>query len=100
MTSARDRWSWTDNAACADPSVDPDIFFPSEGDTATQAKARAICLGCAVKDTCFSYPFRDDRGHRSKEAGVWGAATPENRDATKRELINRARRKAGPKTEG
>lgn len=100
MSSVRDRWLWTDGAACADPRLDihPDVFFP---DSTTElndrskedvARAREICLGCPVQDTCFSFPFRDDRGHRAKEAGVWGAATPENRDAVKRELVNRARR--------
>ena len=107
--SARDRWQWTDRAACADPALKlhPDVFFPpATGEKTDRSRedverAREVCRGCAVKDTCFAFPFRDDRGHRAKEEGVWGAATPENRDATRRELANRARRdKAREKTEG
>ena len=96
---------WTDKAACADPKlkIHPDVFFPvsttedSKVSKEDVARARWICAGCAVKDTCFTFPFRDDRGHRGREEGVWGAATPEDRDATKRVIANRARREADRK---
>ena len=67
------RTEWTEHAACR--GMDPDIFFPTEGDT--YARARAICDGCEVRDDCLdeslSLPWSEDR------AGMFGGLTPRER---------------------
>ncbi|WP_163553960.1 WhiB family transcriptional regulator, partial [Candidatus Frankia alpina] len=54
-TSAHAVPSWRHTAACADPEVDPEIFFP-EGTTGPAerqaAEARTVCAGCPVRTPC------------------------------------------------
>ncbi len=92
--SARDRWQWIDGAACTAPDVDPDVFFPHEGDTEpnrkAQERAKEICRGCVVRDTCLHTVFHDIAG--PKQEGVWGGATYEDREDVRREVAKRKRR--------
>lgn len=59
---------WTRQAACA--SVDPDLFFPTDGDSASVAKARKICRSCDAAAECEAYARRN-----REEFGVWGGKT-------------------------
>ena len=54
---------------CAE--ADPDLFFDDE----RAAKAVALCSGCPARQACLAYAL----GH--EEFGVWGGATPAQRDA-------------------
>lgn len=67
-----DGGSWRVRAACHDPDIDPEIFFPDPGGSASHAKK--VCRRCPVTAECLRYAL--DRG---REAGVWGATTPEER---------------------
>jgi WhiB family redox-sensing transcriptional regulator len=53
-------------------SVDPEVFFPSDG-VGVEA-ARRICDGCPVKEPCLEYAI----SHRV-EHGVWGGASERER---------------------
>lgn len=53
-------------------SVDPEVFFPSDG-VGVEA-ARRICDGCPVKEPCLEYAIV----HRV-EHGVWGGASERER---------------------
>ncbi|HUK68238.1 MAG TPA: WhiB family transcriptional regulator [Streptosporangiaceae bacterium] len=44
---------WKDAALCA--QVDPDLWFPADGSSATAATARRICAGCPVRAECLDY---------------------------------------------
>lgn len=69
------RLDWQDDAACTtswQPVDDP--FFPdTERDPAAEAKA--ICGACSVRVSCLSAALV-----REEEHGVWGGATPADRD--------------------
>jgi len=49
----------------------PDVFFPSNGDSGTQA--RQICAACAVRDDCLGYAISAD------EFGIWGGLDQDER---------------------
>ncbi len=57
-------------ALCADPRVDPDVFFKA-GTTRT---AKKICRQCPVKIECFAYAYSqvDEQGELY---GVWGGTS-------------------------
>ena len=60
---------WTD-AACADPWIDPEIFFAKE----TERQAVAICDACPLKAMCAEYAVTNEM-----EYGVWGGLNEEQR---------------------
>lgn len=64
------RDEWRDEAACADS--DPDLFFPTPGGSATEAKA--ICAGCPVRDECLADAIRT-----GEEYGVRGGVSARQR---------------------
>lgn len=75
--------TWRDNAACH--GMDPAVFFPiaetrSQQDAAW-AKERAVqvCRACPVTSQCLHYALDMDETY-----GVWGATTPDDRDALRR----------------
>jgi WhiB family redox-sensing transcriptional regulator len=72
---------WRHDAACI--GVDPDVFFPAEG--MSEARAKAICAGCRVRDECLAYSIET-----RMDSGVWGGLTgPERR------MVRRSLRRAG-----
>lgn len=75
---------WRSRAACA--GMNPDIFYPvlpggRGGGPARHAldRAVAICRRCPVAHECLNYSL-DNR----EEHGVWGATTPQDRQALHR----------------
>ena len=54
----------TPNVAWACAGIDPDVFFPVDGDEL--AAAIAICDGCAVRHLCRTIAMA------RAESGVWG----------------------------
>jgi WhiB family redox-sensing transcriptional regulator len=73
--------SWRQHAACQ--GLDPEIFYPVSDEDADVAKA--VCAGCAVRQTCLEYAL----GSRERD-GVWGGATEKER----RRIIRQRRRTA------
>ena len=70
-------------AACK--GADPDLFFGPDAEFVTgrqerEAKAKAICAGCPVRDACLAYALD------AREAyGVWGGANEDERRAMLRQ---------------
>jgi WhiB family redox-sensing transcriptional regulator len=63
---------WFDKANCA--GVDPDLFFPERGDTATVKEAKAVCSGCVVRLRCLNYAIVNGETH-----GIWGGTSERQR---------------------
>lgn len=88
--------NWRDQSACKD--VDPEIFFPLSENGVKAAKgseeAKSYCRVCPVNVECFDSAIQHERvGARH---GVWGGATPTERDiweAHERNAIRRATRR-------
>lgn len=72
-----------EDRACAQPDVDPEIFFPdrANGGRADYGDARAICGRCPHTAACLDWALTTRQDH-----GMWGMTTPEERRA----LIKRA----------
>jgi WhiB family redox-sensing transcriptional regulator len=55
---------WMDEAKCAAPDVDPDIFFST--DQIDTERAKTICRECPMRMQCAAYAL----GNRERE-GLW-----------------------------
>ncbi|HYZ57447.1 MAG TPA: WhiB family transcriptional regulator [Streptosporangiaceae bacterium] len=77
-TDTRRRWSV--HALCA--TTDPEIFFPSTGSLATEA--RAICAQCPVCRNCLAHAIA-----AGEPFGIWGGLDPQERRAVRRQLQRR-----------
>jgi WhiB family transcriptional regulator, redox-sensing transcriptional regulator len=74
--------SWTEQAACREPGVDAELFFPvSESGPALReiAAAKAICARCPVAADCRDWALRS-----GEVAGIWGGTTPAERRLLRR----------------
>ena len=84
-TDEHESLAWSVNApdfsdpACADPAIDPDIFFPFDSDPAVEA--REICRRCPHVMECAEFAMRDLR-----ILGVWGGLTWTQRKDLKRQI--------------
>jgi WhiB family redox-sensing transcriptional regulator len=73
---------WTDRAACREPGIDPELFFPvSESGPAVWqvAAAKAVCARCPVTADCLSWAMR-----AGEADGIWGGTTPGERRTLRR----------------
>ena len=66
---------WWERAKCR--GVDPDLFFPSRGDSGREALA--VCAECPVQPQCLQYAL--DNGER---LGIWGGTTGKQRRKMRR----------------
>jgi WhiB family redox-sensing transcriptional regulator len=64
-----------DVSACA--TVDPEVFFPANGQSAEPAKR--VCAPCVNRDACLTWALTWPEGH-----GVWGGSTEDERRALRR----------------
>ncbi|MGH9876943.1 MAG: WhiB family transcriptional regulator [Nitrososphaerales archaeon] len=64
--------NWQEQARCAVPNVDPEIFYPEKGANANQAKK--ICRECPVMVQCLNHAILRDERH-----GVWGGMSERER---------------------
>ena len=74
--------SWLDRAACKGMSAQ--LFFGPEGERwqdreIREAKAKAICASCPVREQCFDYALRNSIKH-----GIWGGLNREERTRERR----------------
>ncbi|MGH8922014.1 MAG: WhiB family transcriptional regulator [Acidimicrobiales bacterium] len=75
---------WQTRAACRGPHAS--MFFPpahferKDDREAREARAKAICRGCAVRQECLDYALRIREPH-----GIWGGLN----EAERRPLIGR-----------
>lgn len=63
--------SWAGHAACRDPEIDPELFFPVGDLDSEMAAAKAICARCSVISECLGWALRT-----GQPDGVWGGTTP------------------------
>lgn len=70
---------WVEDAVCA--QVDPDLFFPNEGDYHQARRAKELCQTCPVINECADYAIR--AGIRD---GIFGGLTPRERATARRRL--------------
>lgn len=85
MTAALAARDWRTLAACR--GADADLFFPvgTQGPALTQiAEAKQVCMGCPVRHPCLDFAVT------TRQAGVWGGATEEERHAERRRRQRRA----------
>jgi WhiB family redox-sensing transcriptional regulator len=82
---------WAAKVLCAD--VDPELFFPSNGDPAIEA--RHVCGQCPVTAECLAYALTNQ-----EEYGIWGGLDPEERKALSRILRSRATANKRPPRRG
>ncbi len=61
---------WNDRSACGPDDLA--TFYAYDG--ATQAKAKAICAGCPVREECLAYAL-----NTKQPEGIWGGATERER---------------------
>ena len=47
--------------------MDPALFFPEPGDTATEAQALAVCAACPVRARCYAQAVEN-----AERWGIWG----------------------------
>lgn len=69
---------WRAEAACADPTIPADIFWPQRGESVREAKA--VCRTCPVTAECLDYALTTGAHH-----GIWGATTERERRRIRRE---------------
>ena len=75
---ARASAGWMAHAACQ--GEDPELFFPvaARGPALHEIDAaKAVCGQCAVRLLCLSYALQ------TRQAGIWGGTTWEERSATR-----------------
>ncbi len=72
-----ERPEWRDLAACR--GLDPDLFYPEQGDNIGLAKARAVCAPCEVRSACLAYALDAVEQH-----GVWGGTSESERRKMRR----------------
>ena len=61
--------------------VEPEAFFPElgRGSTPEARTAKAICVGCPVKEPCLDFALEHG------EIGIWGGTTGDDRRRIRRE---------------
>ena len=73
---------WHKYARCAEPDVDPEIFYVERGQSTKEA--RAVCAGCPVRAECLAFAM-DDADARAW--GIWGGSSPRERRAMRRREV-------------
>ena len=61
---------WMSQGECI--GADPDLFFPSSGESTTEAKR--ICSCCTVRKACLQYAMVERIDH-----GIWGMTSERER---------------------
>jgi len=70
-----------DNPVCADPTIDPEIFFPISTQPKYAEPAKQVCRSCPEVMKCAEFAMSDLRIQ-----GVWGALTWEQRKDLNRQI--------------
>jgi WhiB family transcriptional regulator, redox-sensing transcriptional regulator len=83
-------WGWQYDAACRGEDTSlffaPSYFEKRHEKDAREAKAKAICAGCPVREPCLDYALRVREAH-----GVWGGRNEYER----RQLLRQRSLRAG-----
>jgi WhiB family redox-sensing transcriptional regulator len=73
LAEARPGWQAAGNCV----GVDPDLFFPGQGDPTGAAKQ--VCAGCTVREACLEYALDN-----CERFGVWGGLSERERRRIRR----------------
>jgi hypothetical protein len=88
--------AWSERAGCAQPGIDPDLFFPAPGQARVAEAAKQVCAACPVSTPCLEFALRFAQGHQL-DAGIYGGLTAAQR-RTLRQCHNAGcRRLASPR---
>jgi WhiB family redox-sensing transcriptional regulator len=71
--------NWRVKAACAAPTVDPEVFFPEPSQAWKATTARAVCSGCAVRDACLHEALTGPQAHGDDAHGIFAGTSHEDR---------------------
>lgn len=77
MSALDDPEAWRKDAHCL--GVDPELFFPSRGDSRSIAAARRVCAGCPVSEPCLDYALANEI-----KFGLWGCKSEKERRRLRR----------------
>lgn len=84
---------WRKQAECAEPWYSLNLFFPITytGDAVAEQieDARAACRRCPVQQACLQWAVAT-----RERSGIWGGATPDERDAVVRRAVRQRGRGA------
>jgi transposase-like protein len=70
---------WRAEAACATPTVDPEVFFPEPGEGWKAARAKQVCAGCTVRDACLHEALTGPQAAGTDEFGIFGGTSQQER---------------------
>jgi WhiB family transcriptional regulator, redox-sensing transcriptional regulator len=80
---------WMSRGACR--HEDPELFFPiSEGAAHLAAAAKAVCQACSVRASCLAFAVE------TRQHGIWGATTSDERRAMCRKAPRHGMAGPGP----
>lgn len=83
---------WWDRALCV--GWPDDVFFPSAAYGDSYRAARRVCSVCEVQSECLAFALRTEATSRLRSSipyrsGMWGGATPRERDRMSRNTRSR-----------
>jgi len=70
---------WRAKAACAAPTVDPELFFPEAGQGWKAVEAKQVCAGCTVRAACLHEALTGPQAHGEDEHGIFGGTSQAER---------------------
>jgi Transcription factor WhiB len=70
---------WRAKAACAAPTVDPELFFPEAGEGWKAVQAKQVCSGCTVRTACLHEALTGPQAHGQDEYGIFGGSSQAER---------------------
>jgi WhiB family redox-sensing transcriptional regulator len=70
---------WRVKAACAAPTVDPEVFFPEAGQGWKATAAKQVCAGCQVRAACLHEALTGPQAHGADEYGIFGGTSQAER---------------------
>ncbi len=79
LTGLLEPIGWHKYARCAEPDVEPEIFYVERGQS-TKA-ARAHCAECKVRPECLAFAMNDPD---ARAWGIWGGTSPRERRQLRR----------------
>lgn len=80
---ANNKESWRQQGICS--QTDPDIWFPSAGQSAQARLAIELCLQCPVRIECLEAALTAEE----EEHGIWGGTTMKERKQLRESLACR-----------
>jgi Transcription factor WhiB len=71
--------NWRAKAACAAPTVDPELFFPEAGEGWKAVQAKQVCSGCSVRASCLHEALTGPQAQGEDTYGIFGGTSQAER---------------------